>query len=219
MLDEQDQRALREVAQSVRYGRDQPLCKEGERSQFAVVIQRGWVKISSMSSNRSRTTLALRGPCDLVGENAAADQPRAATVIALTEVWALRVAAAEFTEFLAQSPGAALALQRTDRERRVESDRRRMDVRTLNSDQRLARLLLELADDVGRVDVGVGGNRELVLELPLSQAEYGQLISAATVMVERALRKWRQRGLVTTDRRRLTLHDLPALRRIAGQSY
>ena len=217
MLDDRERQAFLDVAHREIYGRNEQLFSQGETSRSAAVIQGGLVKISNESSNGQHNTLVLRGPGDLVGESASADQPRIATVTALSEeVRAWSLSAEQWLAFLQRHAGAARALQRTYSDRLVQSDRLRVEVRTATSAQRLARCLLELADEVGRFEEGKHG---IILDVALSQEEFGQLICAATVMIERTLRNWRKREIVSTGYLKLTLHDLPALRRIAGREH
>jgi CRP-like cAMP-binding protein len=215
MLGDEEKEAFLAVAHREIYGRNEQLFSQGESARSAAVIQTGLVKISSESSNGARNTLVLRGQGDLVGESASADRPRIATVTASSEeVRALSLSAKQFLAFLQRYAGAAQALQRTYSDRLVQSDRLRMEVRTATSAQRLARCLLELADDVGRFEDGKPG---MILDVALSQEEFGELSCAATVMIERTLRNWRRRSIVATGYLKVTVLDLPALRRIAGQ--
>ena len=56
----------------------------------------------------------------------------------------------------------------------------------------------------------------MTIELPLSQGELASLVSASRATVTRALSDWRQRRLVETSMRHVTITDLAALARIAG---
>lgn len=208
MLGDREKDALREVAHPVTYEPDTRIFREGEPSVFALVLRAGWVKVAG-GGEEGETALALRRPGDLVGESAPADRPRIATVVALGEVEALIVTAHHFSALLRDHPAVAKALQRTYWERQMESDRKRMDVRNSNSNRRLAQLFLELADGAERTVDGI------VLDVPLTQAEFGQLICARTGVVERTLREWRDRGIVSTMTRRHVIHDLPRLSAIA----
>ena len=53
------------------------------------------------------------------------------------------------------------------------------------------------------------------IELPLPQEELASLVSAPRATVTRALRDWRQRRLVETSPRHITIIDHAALARIA----
>ena len=212
MLGEHERDALHAEAEWVTYARREQLCNEGEAAEFAIVIQEGWVKISYASA-RETNTLVLRGPADIVGESASADQPRIATVTALTEVRGLSVTSDQFIGFLRRYPGALRALQRTYSDRLVESDRMRMAVGQMNGARRLARCLLQLADYFGHTE---DHGSKITID-GLSQEEFGQLISASPITVVRALKNWRLRGIVGTGPQlKIELLDLPTLRQIAG---
>ena len=70
--------------------------------------------------------------------------------------------------------------------------------------QRLAGLLLELADQRDS-------------EVILTQEELASLTGASRATVTRALSNWRQRGIIRTGQRDITITDLATLRKIAGQ--
>lgn len=208
MLEDPEKDALRAVAHPITYEPDTRIFGEGEPSVFALVLQTGWVKVTGGVED-GETALALRRSGDLVGESASADRPRRATVIALGEVRALNIAAHHFSELLRDHPAAAKALQRTHWERQTESDRKRMDVRNSNSNKRLAQLFLELTEGAEKTKDGI------ILDIPLTQPEFAQLICARTGIVERTLREWRERGIVSTMPRRHVIHDLARLSAIA----
>lgn len=216
MLGTEDKNALRAAAEAVAYAQGTRIFSEGEPSAFALVLRSGWVKVASGESEDSETALALRSSGDLVGESASADSPRSATVVALREVRALLLSASRFSELLHEYPNVDQALMLTLRGRRIESDRMRVDVGRNNSDKRLAQLFLKLAES-SPGSIGERGGDGAVLDIPLSQEEFGQLICASTGTVERVLHKWRLRGIVSTSYRRHVLLDLPTLSRIAGR--
>ena len=74
--------------------------------------------------------------------------------------------------------------------------------------QRLAVLLLELAD---------WRDSEARTPMTLTQEELASLTGASRATVTRALSNWRQRGIIRTNQRDITIIDLAALRKIAGQ--
>jgi len=209
MLGRTEREAFTAVAHAITFESRARVFSEGEPSGFALIIQDGWVKVAGGTSEGGETALALRRTGDLVGESASADRPRTATVVAVGPVRALIVTAHHFSAIVGRHRKAAQALRRTDQDRRIESDRKRMDVREANSDARRAGLLLEIAEGAHECPDGV------VLGPPLTQPELAQLICASTASVERALRSWRRREYVSTGYRGRVLHDLAELRRIA----
>jgi CRP-like cAMP-binding protein len=173
------------------------------------VLVNGWVKIVGVTSEGHELTLALRGGGDTVGEMAAETSGyRTATVQAVGTVRALLVPYDTFSSFLDAHDGADRAYRRmvTRRWNDAESMLRTRSV--TSGAQRLAVLLLELADQRD------GGIR---MTMMLTQDELASLTGASRATVTRALSNWRQRGIIRTSQRDITITDLGALRKIAGQ--
>jgi CRP-like cAMP-binding protein len=55
------------------------------------------------------------------------------------------------------------------------------------------------------------------MTMMLTQDELASLTGASRATVTRALSNWRQRGIIRTSQRDITITDLGALRKIAGQ--
>jgi CRP-like cAMP-binding protein len=81
---------------------------------------------------------------------------------------------------------------------------------TTNGAQRLAGLLLDLADQHG-----VQQKDGMEIEMPLSQAELASLAGTSRATVTRALSNWRRRGLIRTGQRHITITNRDGLRRVA----
>ena len=110
--------------------------------------------------------LAIRGPGELVGEMAAlgADR-RTASAVALDQVEAAVLGGEKFRTFLLEHPDVALVVIRMLVRRLAEATRDLIDQATQDSLGRVAKRLLELADDLG---VPAGEGR---VELSLTQDE------------------------------------------------
>ena len=212
MLGDDERGSWLELAKDNAYEPGDRLCIQGKQAAFVAVIYFGWVKITTGLPDGHEAAIALRYVGDLIGESASAGRTCTASVIAIVGVRAWRITAEQFAEFLRRYPRAESALQRTYGDRRMEAERRGIDLTHANSDRRLARFLVELAERCRRIPED---EREVTLEIPLSDKVLGELIYVAPRTVQRALKDWRRRGLITRDRRGLTLHDVPALRRIA----
>lgn len=219
LLPEREKQALRRIARPVRYAGGTRILVEGEESNFALMIEVGAVKVTQRrlvgdESDELDELIAIRTVDDLVGEGVWSEDQRNATVTALCDVRALRIEAADFAAFLSEFREADLALRRTARDRSDDSLRKMLDPRNTSSRRQLARILIELTDSFGsRAGDGASGYE---VNLGLSQAELGQLIGFSERTVSRALADWRHRGLVSTDDRKVIIHDDDGLRRIAG---
>lgn len=184
---------------------------EGSDPEDVQLVRRGRVKVSYDTEDGREVLLAVRGPGSLLGELSAIDgEPRVATVTAIEDVEVVAVGVADFQGFLASHPDAAIGLLRTLSRRLRESDRKRVEMAAWDTVGRLARLLVELAGQHGRPHDG--GVR---IELPLSQQELAAWTASSREAVNKALRTMKARGWVSTQRRAVVVHDLPALRRRA----
>jgi CRP-like cAMP-binding protein len=116
----------------------------------------------------------------------------------------------EFHDFLTSHPRAAYELLRAIIKRLRAADRRRTESGSADVGHRLARFLLELADERGQA--GPGG---IDIELPVTQAELASQIAASRESAVRALTRLRSQGLIATGRRRITIVDADGLRSYA----
>jgi CRP-like cAMP-binding protein len=209
LLSDDERTALSGLGRPAVYPPGAVMCVEGDPATHVFVLVDGWVKIVGVTSDGHELTLALRGRGDTVGEMAGETTGyRTATVQAVGTVRALIVAYEKFRSFLDANDGADRAYRRmvTRRWNDAESMLRARSV--TSGAQRLAGLLLELAD---------WRDSEIRAAMTLTQEELASLTGASRATVTRALSNWRQRGIIRTNQRDITITDLAALRKIAGQ--
>ena len=187
------------------------MCQEGDPATHLYVLMVGWVKILSVTSHGQERVLALRGNGDIVGELAGEmTGHRTATLQAIDAVHALIVRYDRFSSFLDSNPGAARAYRRVMTQRWGDAaDLLRKHPLTSGA-QRLASLLLELAERHGMITEG-----RIDVVMPLSQEDLASLAGTSRATVTRAFRNWRDRGFVSTGQKHITITDLPRLRQIA----
>jgi CRP/FNR family cyclic AMP-dependent transcriptional regulator len=187
------------------------MCQEGDPATHLYVLMVGWVKILSVTSHGQERVLALRGNGDIVGELAGEmTGHRTATLQAIDAVHALIVRYDRFSSFLDSNPGAAHAYRRVMTQRWGDAAELLRKHPLTSGAQRLASLLLELAERHGMVK---GGRIDVVM--PLSQEDLASLAGTSRATVTRAFRNWRDRGFVSTGQKHITITDLPRLRQIA----
>jgi len=206
LLSDDERTALASLGRTTVYPPGAVMCVEGDPNTHVFVLVDGWVKIVGVTSDGHELTLALRGRGDTVGEVAGETTGyRTATVQAVGTVRALIVPYERFSSFLDAHDGADRAYRRmvTRRWNDAESMLRARSV--TSGAQRLAGLLLELADS------------ELQTAMTLTQEELASLTGASRATVTRALSNWRRRGIIRTGQRDITITDPGALRKIAGQ--
>ncbi len=196
-----------------RHNRGSYLILEGDRSDHVLVLRSGRLKIIRTTADGRETLVAVRNPGELVGELnvlAGSDGLRAASVVALDDVVVQAIPAAEFLDFVEHHAAVSFALLRQFAARLRESTSRHADAGGYDVLHRLARALVEEAARNGRdVDDGT------LVGTGLSQQDLAGLVAASPKSVGRALAALRSRGLISTGRRSIVIHDLNGLRRFA----
>lgn len=186
------------------------LFHEQDPSDFIVLVERGRVKVSASTAQGREVLLGVRGPGEILGELSAIDgQPRSATVSAIEPVDAWVVSGSDFLGFLRANPHAAIVLLALVVSRLRDADRKRIEFGAYAVKGRIAQRLVELAEAFGTAR-GDG----IFIAVPMSQQELAAWTSSSREMVARTLRSLRERKVVTTHRRGITIHDLDALRRL-----
>ena len=176
---------------------------EGDRADRVLLVLEGRVKLVATERNGTGAVLAVRGAGELVGELAAVDgAPRSATALAMGAVSCAVVPAERFRAVLEAEPAAAMALVRILAGRLREAEGRRAEHGALDSVQRLARRLVELAGDGTMIE-------------GLNQEDLAALIGSSRESVAKALQTLRNAGLVRTGRRSIEVLDPAGLARRA----
>ena len=99
--------------------------RENEPAERAYVIERGRVEVRRHDQHGKEVVLGQLGPRDLVGEMALLlDQPRSATVVALTDVQLRPLTRENFARVLAEDREAAIKVLQQLAQRLYEADRR-----------------------------------------------------------------------------------------------
>lgn len=188
------------------------ILRAGSAGDEAVLVIEGRVRLVAYGADRREVVLALRGPGELLGEMAALGaERRTATVVAVDTVEVGFLPASELLDFLREHPDASLVMLRMVVRRLAEATRDVVDLATQDSVGRLAKRLLDLSAEHGKV--ALGGTQ---IELSLTQDELARWTGATRETVARGLRLMRQLGWVATDRRTITVLDPAALRERSG---
>ena len=200
--------ALRARAVVRQFARGATILYQGEVPGRVVVIDSGHAKVTATTEDGKEIVLAFRGPGDIVGESAALSrEPRSATIRALEPLTALAIAVDDFEALLEQHPRIALVLLRVVIGRLKEADRQQFDFAAFQTTGRIARRLVELAERFGEpCDDGVR------ISLRISQEELAGWAGASREATSKALHDLRAIGLIDTQRRSVTVHNVEGLR-------
>jgi CRP/FNR family cyclic AMP-dependent transcriptional regulator len=207
LLSDDDRAVLMERGGRRRFATGEQLMHQGEPGDRVLVLLKGHVKASYVDASGRRMVLSFRGPGDVLGELSFSNlDPRSSNVTAIEPVEAQALASSEFRTYLEDRPTAALTLIDVISRRFRDANRARAEFGDLDTVGRVASRLIELCERYGeRTDAGIE------IGLPVTQEDLGSWTASSRASVAGALRSMRDRGWIRTERRRITVLDLPAL--------
>lgn len=207
-LTEAEQADLIALGSRRRFAGDAVLMYQDEPEEHLLLLLEGRVKVIRSAAGEHELLLAIRGAGELLGELAFIDGlPRLATVTALEAVEAVVLPGRDFRAHLESCPHVAMVLLESVATRFRESTVRRLQFAASDTLGRLAARITELADRYGEeTDAGI------LVEMPISQDELASWTGASRAGVTHGLHSMRELGWLTTERGRLIVHDVEAIR-------
>jgi CRP-like cAMP-binding protein len=187
------------------------LCHQGDRTDHVLVLVSGHVRVLGHTMDDREVVIGVRTAGDILGEIAAVDtQPRSATLQALDAVEVLTVPGSRFATLCRTQPTLAWALLGVVSARLRELGQQWLEFGGGSTTRRVVALLLELA-----VRHGVATANGIEIETPATQQELAATAATSRESFSRTLRELRERGLISTGRRRVVIHRMAELRSLA----
>jgi CRP-like cAMP-binding protein len=181
---------------------------QGDTDDRMTILLDGRVKVARVEQDGRELMLDIRDPGDLLGELAFIDGgQRVATVTALEPVRALVTPALALRHHLETTPRVAVVLLEIVARRFRASSIKRSQFAVADTMGRLAARLLELADRYGQPS-----EEGIRLTSPLSQEDLAAWTGASRAGVAEALRVMRDLGWLETERMKILVRDVEALR-------
>ncbi len=208
LLADGERAALLNAGAAVKFGDDDVLVRQGEAGDGLYVLTGGMVKVTVAAETGAQTTLAVRSCGDLIGEFAVLDgMPRTATARAVGVVSAVRIGRAAFAGYGQRYPAALATITRSLVAKMRAATERHAAERTWGARERLAQVIYELAAGYGEP----GDDGLVLIPLPLTQMELGELAGVAVSTTERILGALRKEGIIATGYREIAVLDMDFL--------
>lgn len=199
---------LRRV-RTIRLAKGRTLVEKDSSSTDVFLLREGTAQVVLYSPAGREVWVNTAGPGDLIGEIAALDGlPRSSSVVALSELLAIAMPAADFLNCLETSPAAAMWLTRRLAARMRALTEQVYELSLLNVQTRIQRELLRLAR-TGELHDGVFEIRPAP-----THAELASRIGTHREAVTREMRALSRQNIIRCGRRSLTIIDLERLERV-----
>lgn len=186
----------------------------GDAADHLYVLAAGRVKVSQPTVGGQEIIVDVLVPGEPFGAlGSPAEPPHTESVEALTTTCALRLEVGDFREILAEHPPVALRVV-DDLALRLAAARGRLSLQSTSTvSQRVASVLLRLAQKVGQERADDGG---VLIQLPLTRADLAGMTGSTPESVSRAMSRFRADGIIDSGRRWTAIVDAARLQDAAG---
>lgn len=180
--------------QPVRYRRGEMIFREGEPAERLFLIDHGRVKLTIASPAGQELLIAVLGRGEVFGELAIIDRgPRAMDARAMEAAQVYWLAADQFWTMLENRPALARRLLELMARRLRRSDRASQDLVFFDAPTRLARRLLQLAEEHGEP---LGEEETVRLTVRVTQEEMANMIGVTRESANRLIASFAARGWI-----------------------
>jgi CRP/FNR family transcriptional regulator, cyclic AMP receptor protein len=194
------------------YKKGQLLVYQGDPGDSVFVVESGLIKVMVTSEEGEEMVLVTLRPYDTLGELSLVDGgPRSASAEALEPTRVLVITRAVLLELLERHPSLMDALLRSLGSLVRRLTEQAADLVFLDIHERMAKLLLTLADERGEK-----AGAEILLDLNLTQADLAAMVGGSRQSVNQTLRSFESRGYLQIEGRVIRLRKPSELRRRAG---
>jgi CRP/FNR family transcriptional regulator, cyclic AMP receptor protein len=207
-----DIRTLATRFHPVLYRRGEMIFREGEPAERLFLIQDGRVKLSISSSRGGELLIGVLGRGQIFGELAVIDRgPRAMNARAMEDSEVYALTSDVFWTMLENRPALARRLLELMARRLRRADQTSQDLVFFDAPTRLARKLLELAEEHGEP---TGRADEVRITVRVTQEEMAQMVGVTRGSVNRLIASFAGRGWIDwNDGYPILLHPESLMRR------
>ena len=203
-LPDEDLAALAGSLSLKRVPRGKFVINAGENTAGLYVVLSGRAKALIADDEGREVTLGTIGPGELFGEMSMLDgRPRSATIKTLETCDLLRLSEADFNDWLARDRTLPLKVLQSMVARLRSANRQIESLALMDVFGRVARLLLELAENID--------GQRVIRKAPTKQ-EIAHMIGASREMVSRVMRELQSSGYISVKKRQVTIFEKMPLR-------
>ena len=205
-LDRTELQRFADLTREKFYPRGSVILFENDPGDSLFVVRQGRVKVVLIGEDGREVILGVLGVSEHFGElSLIDDRPRSAHVIAMEDSHLLVLRREDFRKRVESSPAVAWSLLSELSRRLRRADEKIGGLVLLDVPGRIARLLLDLAQEGG-------GDK---IEKVLTHQTIAQMIGASRETVSRAMKEFQDAGLIGVERRRIAVTNREGLEKRA----
>jgi CRP/FNR family transcriptional regulator, cyclic AMP receptor protein len=171
----------------------------GDATDSLYIVLSGRLKVMMSDSDGKEVILSILGPGEFFGEMGLIDdEPRSASVVSIEACELLAIAKRDFKKCLVENNEMAMAVMRGLVRRLREADRKIGSLALLDVYGRVARLLLDMAENV---------NGEKIVTKRLPKQDIAKMIGASREMVSRVMKDLQTGGYIEMRGSNIVLRD------------
>jgi CRP-like cAMP-binding protein len=181
--------------------KDSVVLFEHETGSALFVIINGKVKVSRVSDDGKEVILTILGESDFFGEMAILDgQSRSANVTAMEDSELFIIQRSEFLDLIQNHPEIAVALLQELTSRLRAADMKIKSLSLKDAEGKVATVILQLADDIGKIKQGT-----VEIEKLPYQHDLANMAGTSRETISRTLHSFAKKGMVELEGSRLRI--------------
>ncbi len=206
-LDEEEVAKISKITRRKTYPKNSIIVFENDPGDSLYIVDMGQVKVVLTGEDGREVILSVLGDGDFFGEMSLIDDlPRSANVIAMEDSTLIVLYRDDFRRCLTEAPSIALGLMQSLSRRLRSADDKIGGLVLLDVPGRIARLLIELADQ------GDGA----AISRKITHHTIAQMVGSSRETVSRTIGSLAEKGIVHVTRKSIEIRDRAGLEAAAG---
>lgn len=195
---------LRELAHSRQLEQGNYAFQQGDEPHHFFILLSGLLKVERHLPNGTHLLVRFVLPGDIMGIAPLLQRrtyPASAVCVIKSQLLAWPIQ--QWPTIMQNYPGLLQSAQRTMAARLNEADERLLEAHGLRVEQRLARSLLRLMEQIGQT-----GAQGACLSIPVTRQDLSGLANTTLYTTSRIISSWDQKGWIQAGRKQITIPDL-----------
>lgn len=202
-LDDATLAQINQIGTRKMFAKNSVILMEEELGSALFVIITGKVKVARSSTDGREVILTILSESDFFGEMAILDGlTRSATVSAIEDTELFMIQRNDFITLLKTYPEISIALMQELTKRLRDADMKIKALSLKDAEGKVATVILQLADDIGKIKQGIVE----IEKLPLQQ-DLANMAGTSRETISRTLHSFAKKGLIELEGNKLRILD------------